>query len=137
MTISGSHFAFAAGFLLVLLGLFRLNVLRVLRSGAIQVSATGAGATRSHSPSHLAAMSVPKVFLIFCCAAISLIYPAELSETQLGVALCACLAGFFSLEMWAITTQGDSPRPVLAIDSLLFLLPAGCYAVVVVLWFVI
>jgi hypothetical protein len=133
MTISASHFAFAGGLLLVLLGIFRLSVLRLLRSGAIKVSATTSetGVTRAHSPEHLAAMNLPKVFLIFCCAAISLIYPAELGGSQLGVAFSACLAGYFALEVWATT------RPFFAIDSLLFLLPAICYTAVVALWFVI
>ena len=139
MTTSASHFAFAAGLLLVLLGIFRLNVLRVLRSGAIQVSATtsGVGVPKSHTPRHLAAMNFPKVFLIFCCAAISLVYPAELASSSLGIALCACLAGYLALEVWALTTQGETSRPILAIDSLLFLLPAICYAAVVALRFVI
>jgi hypothetical protein len=134
-----SHFAFAGGILLLLLGTFKVSVLRASHKHGDKVEAATvkSGVVTKLTQESVARHQLPKHFLIFYSGVTSIVFSEALVASPLGTVICAGLACYLSLAVWLLTTKKDNPRPLLAIDTLLNLAPAICYAIAAAAWFVI
>jgi len=124
-----SHLVFAGGALLLLLGVFKTLVLLKLQSPDSQVSAATvkSGVVKKMAPATLVRMEAPKIFLCCLGGALAIAFAERLGGDPLGMLLCAGLACYFALEVWAVTTKVDNPRPLFAVDTLFLLAPGVCF----------
>ena len=139
MTNLSSHLVYSAGILLVILGTFRAFAVRAsLKTGAGTTAATvKSGVVTPILPETASQMHLSKNFAVFFVGGISMVFSDALVVSSLGATICAGLAIYLGLEVWGKTTRGDNARPLLAIDTLLYLAPAVCYAIAAILWIVI
>jgi hypothetical protein len=138
MTNSLSHLVFAGGVLLLLHSAFHIHVVRTAR----RLGTLGGTTLKSGVASPITAQTIelhllPKRFLVIFFGVVAVSFSEALASTSLGVAICAGLAFYLGLEVWALTSKQSNPRPLFALDTLLYLAPALCFAAVAVAWFVI
>jgi len=76
-------------------------------------------------------------FVTFLFCALTLGFPELLASTAFGAAFCAGIAVYLGLTVLSLTTKTDAPRPMFALDTLLYLAPALCYALSAGVWLVI
>jgi hypothetical protein len=128
MTRLSSHFVFAGGTLLLLLGVFKSLVLSNLgRPGArIQAATIQSGEVKVMKSSTAARMQIPEIFITLLGGCIAVAFADEIGSGLLGATICGGVALYFALEVWVVTTKPVNPRPIFALDTILLIAPAAC-----------
>ena len=114
---------------MLLLGVVKTLVLLTFHSPDSRIAAATvkAGVVKEIAPSTLMRIEVPNIFL--CCfgGALAIAFAERLAGDPFGVLICAGLACYFALGVWALTTKRDNPRPLLSVDVLVQLAPGACF----------
>jgi len=132
-----SHFAFAAGILLLFNSVFQIWVVRLVRRQGTLGSTTLSGSTASPITAFTVELHLlPKRFLVIFFGLVSIAFSDTLASTAFGVVISAGLSSYLGLEVWAMTRAQLSPSQLFGLDTLLYAAPAICLAVVAASWFV-
>jgi len=137
MTNSMSHVVFAAGVLLLVNSAFQILVVRAARRQGTLGSTTLRGRTASPITAPIVELHLlPKRFLVVFFGLVSIAFSEAFATTAFGVVICAGLSSYLGLEVWAMTRAQLSPSQLFGLDTLLYLAPSICFAVVAASWFV-
>jgi hypothetical protein len=128
MAMITSHLVFAGGAFLVLLGIVKALVLLSFHSPDSKIAAAivRSGVVKQLAPATLMRFETPNIFLCWWGGALSIAFAEQLGDIPLGVLMCAGLACYFALGLWALTTKQD-PRPLFSFDTLVLLAPGVCF----------
>ena len=114
---------------LLLLGAVKTLVLLTFHSPESKIAAATvkAGVVKEIPPSTLMRIEVPGIFL--CCfgGALAIVFAERIAGDPLGTLICAGLACYFALGVWALTTKRNDPRPLLSVDVLVQFAPGACF----------